>query len=75
MRRFTLIRLEDATGISGTGVICEGVQFWDGTCVLRWRTNVRSFVFYNSIADVEHIHGHEGKTIVEWIDKEDQALG
>lgn len=63
-RIFYLNRKEDATGVSGTGRVAEGAQFSDGSCVLRWLTLVRSTVFYNSIADVEHIHGHSGLTEV-----------
>ena len=63
---FYLDREEDATGVSGTGVVAEGVQFSDGSCVLRWLTGVRSTVFYNSIADVDYIHGHKGATKIVW---------
>lgn len=64
---FVLVREEDATGVSGTGMVAEGIQFTDGTCAMRWRTAVRSTAFYASIEDVEHIHGHDGKTKVEWL--------
>jgi hypothetical protein len=66
-RLFYLNRQEDATGISGTGLVAEGVVFSDGTCVVRWITPVRSAVFYNSIADVTYIHGHQGKTKITWL--------
>jgi hypothetical protein len=68
VKRFKLIRDEDVTGISGTGPITEGVQFTDGTCVMRWLTEHRSTCFYDSVSDVEIIHGHEGRTRIEWID-------
>ena len=71
MRRFNLRRLEDETGISGTGVVTEGVQFSNGTCVMRWLTDTTSTAFYNSIEDVVIIHGHQGKTVVEWVDELD----
>lgn len=67
MRLFELHRLEDETGISGTGRVAEGVQFSDGSCAMRWLTSVASTAIYNSIEDVEAIHGHGGKTIVAWI--------
>jgi hypothetical protein len=69
MRRFYLDRKEDETGISGTGTIAEGLQFSDGSCVMRWRTETSSTAFYKSIEDVEFIHGHQGKTVVRWLDK------
>lgn len=68
MKRFSLVRNTDATGISGTGRVAEGVQFDDGSCVMRWLTHTRSTAFYASIEDLVKIHGHEGQTVVEWID-------
>lgn len=67
-RRFTLVRDEDETGVSGTGVIVEGLEFTDGTVALRWLTGTTSTAVYASIADVETIHGHGGKTRIVWLD-------
>lgn len=67
-RRFLLDRREDATGISGTGPVAEGVAFSDGTAVLRWTTAHRSTAVYASMAELEAIHGHEGRTVVAWVD-------
>lgn len=66
MRTFVLNRLEDETGISGTGIIAEGVQFSDGKCVLSWLTEVNSVGVYDSINNIIAIHGHDGKTEIEW---------
>ena len=68
MRRFTLNRLTDETGVSGTGKVCEAVEFSDGSVALRWVSNLSSIAIYKSIADVVAIHGHDGKTVIEWID-------
>lgn len=68
MRRLKLERDEDVTGISGVGTVAYGVQFPDGTIVLRWDTKVRSTVFYDSIEDVITITGHGGRTRVVWLD-------
>lgn len=68
MRRFVLIRQEDETGISGTGMVAEGVQFHDGKCVLAWRTKFRSISVYDTPEAIEVIHGHHGKTIISWLD-------
>ena len=35
-RAFVLQRNEDETGVSGTGIVAEGVEFSDGTVALRW---------------------------------------
>jgi len=69
LRRFNLVRNEDESGVSGTGNVAQGIEFDNGRCVMMWLTSVSSGAFYDSIQDVEYIHGHGGKTIVEWIDE------
>lgn len=64
--RFVLYRDVDETGISGVGEIAEGCQFSDGTCVLRWKSELKSTAVYGSLADLVAIHGHDGKTRVVW---------
>lgn len=66
MRVFTLRREHDPSGISGLGTVAEGVEFGDGKVALRWRTDTASTALYDSIADVEAIHGHGGATRIEW---------
>lgn len=70
MIRFVLVRDEDVSGISGTGVVAEGVTFDDGTAVLRWRGQwPTSVVFHDRGLDaVREIHGHGGKTRVVTLD-------
>lgn len=68
MRRFQLHRDNDVTGISGTGVVAEGVEFTPGECVVRWLTETWSCVFYLSKEDVIKIHGHNGSTRLVWLD-------
>lgn len=71
MRSFTLYRIEDETGISGTGTVAEGIQFSDGRVVMRWMVGHNgSTVLFDNIEGVEAIHGHGGKTIVRWEDEE-----
>jgi hypothetical protein len=59
MKLFHLERTEDSSGVSGIGKVAEGVVFDDGIVVLRWLTEVKSTVFFESIKDVESVHGHE----------------
>ncbi len=68
MRRFQLHRIEDASGVSGTGVVAQGIEFDDGHCAMRWLTATASTAFYATVADLETIHGHEGRTKVVWLD-------
>lgn len=69
-RRFELHRHEDATGVSGTGIVASGLCWPDGRAALRWHTNLRSTTAYESMADVEAIHGHDGRTRIVWVDGE-----
>lgn len=72
MKRFLLVRDVDATGISGTGTVAEGVLFSDGRCALRWRTAMASTTVYDSIEDLEAIHGHGGQTRIAWLDGDER---
>ena len=64
MQHFYLKRIEDETGISGTGIVARGVVLPSGQCVLEWQTFHSSIALYKNLADVEAIHGHNGKTLV-----------
>lgn len=76
-RRFVLQRHTDATGISGTGTVAEGIVFSDGVVALRWIVPPgnpghgwpTSVVFHdNGMASVEAIHGHNGGTEIVMLD-------
>lgn len=67
-RRFQLVRDEDETGISGTGVVAWGVCFDDGVAVTRWNSDVAQTCVWVSMDEVEAVHGHKGRTRVVWID-------
>ena len=68
-RRFHLYRHHDETGVSGTGIVTEGIQYRDGQVSMRWCVNpARSTTTYANTADVTTIHGHDGKTDIIWID-------
>jgi hypothetical protein len=74
VRRFHLVRTVDRTGISGTGTVCEGVQFSDGRCVTRWISRVSSINQYLNVDDVIFVHGHDGDTVLRWVDAEPSGL-
>lgn len=67
-RRFFLKRKQDISGVSGVGYVAEGIQFSDGTCVLKWTTETSSMGIYHSHVELIHIHGHGNATEIEWID-------
>lgn len=77
MRTFKVVRDVDVTGISGTGIVAEGVEFSDGNVALRWgdidhespnyQRGVRpTTVLHESVHSVEALHGHGGATHVEF---------
>lgn len=69
MRRFVLQRDEDVSGVSGTGIVADGVLWPDGTCTVKWRGEYGTEVSHDrGMASIEHIHGHGGKTRIVFID-------
>lgn len=66
MRTFQLQRLEDVSGVSGTGIVAEGVQFHDGQCAVSWFGSHHTVEIAPSIDTVMAIHGHGGKTVLVW---------
>lgn len=69
-RRFELHRDVDETGISGTGIVAEGVEFTDGVVCLRWLTEWPSSVVHyeRGMDSVRAVHGHNGKTRIVILD-------
>lgn len=70
IRRFYLQRTEDVSGISGTGIVAEGVEFTSGMCALTWLSPHRTVEVSESIKTIVELHGHEGRTELVWLDKE-----
>ena len=67
-RRFVLNRSKDESGISGTGIVAEGLQYSSKKCVISWLSDTPSIEIYDSIDEVKRIHGHQGETQIKWID-------
>lgn len=62
---FKLVRKEDVTGVSGTGVVAYGCHFARGA-VLEWNTEIKSISYYpKGIPQIERLHGHGGKSSIE----------
>lgn len=66
MAPFELHREEDETGISGTGVVAEGVMFKYDKIAISWNSVHTSVAVYDDMNTVEAIHGHNGKTKIVW---------
>ncbi len=66
MKLFELHRDIDSSGVSGTGIVAEGIQFSSGKVVIHWLTKTASMGIYDSLAIMETIHGHNGNTRIVW---------
>lgn len=68
--RFRLVRYEDVNGVSGTGTVAFGTYypFPNDRATLAWCSDTNSVAVFDSIEDIEEIHGHDGRAEIEWID-------
>lgn len=66
MKIFKLNRKQDVTGVSGTGIVAEGVIFKSGKVCLCWNGDISSIVIYDTIECVKKIHCHNGSTFIEY---------
>ncbi len=69
-RRFRLVRYFDVSKVSGTGDVAEGIQYSDGAVAVRWCSDHPCTSIWDSIDDMLAVHGHGGRTVVDWIDPE-----
>lgn len=71
---FKLVRRIDSSGISGLGVVADGVEFPDGHVVVRWRAGSPqpgvkpTTVIFSDIAACISLHGHGADTWIEFYD-------
>ena len=68
MKRFQLHRNTDVSGISGIGIVAEGIEFSDGMCALTWLTEFHVVSIFENMKSIEHVHGHDGNTKVIFLD-------
>jgi hypothetical protein len=69
IRTFHVVREEDVSGVSGTGVIAEGVLWSNGHIDVRWLSIHKITEHAESLAEWQAVHGHEGKTKVIFDDE------
>lgn len=67
MKRFRVRRHVDVSGVSGVGLVAEGIEFTDGTVVIRWLGSYPSTVVWPSLYAAIAVHGHNGSTEIEWV--------
>ncbi|MER7248715.1 hypothetical protein [Kribbella sp. NPDC000426] len=69
-RCFVLDRHSDPSGVSGTGVVAEGVEWSDGTVALHWGGKyATTTVWPDGIEALLTIHGHSGSSTIRWLDE------
>lgn len=66
MRLFYLYRTEDVSGVSGEGIIAEGVEFSNGEFALHWTSQFDFITTGRSIKALIEVHGHEGRTEIKY---------
>jgi hypothetical protein len=77
MYRFQLIRTNDISGCSGTGIVADGVEWPDGRVTMRWRpgqAGISTTAGYDSMTDVLALHSHPDeqgrvRSYVLWLDE------
>jgi hypothetical protein len=80
IRTFTVARKNDETGVSGVGVIIEGVEYATGQVVLHWlfpppRGGIAIFDSLEDFLKV-HVHPHPAnETIITFEDGEQKTYG
>lgn len=67
MRLFHLVREQDVSGVSGTGVVAEGCLFSNGKVAMSWLGEHRTLELFDYIEEVEELHGHNGMSRVVWL--------
>jgi len=76
MRRFTMRREFDVSGVSGTGIVLEGVHFSTGVVVIHWLTppprgSISVFDDMEQFLSI-HVRPHPGNhTVLRWEDGEE----
>jgi hypothetical protein len=68
-RRYLVVRDEDVSGVSGTGVVCEVAQFSDGHAAVHWLGKwPMTTPHHEGLKTITAVHGHEGRTRLVPID-------
>ena len=79
IQSFTVYRTEDETGVSGDGIVIEGVRMATGQCVIHWlypppRGGIAIFDSMDDFIKV-HINPHpSNKTIITYEDGEQETF-
>ncbi|MAF44013.1 MAG: hypothetical protein CMI54_07620 [Parcubacteria group bacterium] len=80
IRTFTVCRQQDTTGVSGDGVIIEGVLLGTGQCIVHWlfpppRGGVAIFDSMEDFLKVHVLPHPENETIITYQDARQEVFG
>lgn len=67
IKLFQLHRHRDVSGVSGVGIVAEGIVFTTGLVAMSWLSDKHCVAMYEDIETVERIHGHDGATVVVFL--------
>ena len=74
IRTFRMVRQSDESGISGTGIVLEGVVFSSGNVIIQWlSSHVHSISFFPNLDEFKEVHidSHpSNNTLLVWDDGE-----
>ena len=62
-----LVRSEDVSGVSGTGDVALVERLRSGILLVRWVAGGGLTVWASTVA-LLNVHGHDGRTFIEWAD-------
>jgi len=80
IQSFTVFRTDDETGVSGEGIVIEGVRLATGQCIIHWlypppKGGIAIFESMDDFIKV-HIQPHPtNKTIITFADGEQRRFG
>jgi hypothetical protein len=64
-RTFVLVRTHDVSGVSGTGIVAQGVIWDDWSATIKWRGPHHTVTHHpGGVDSVIAIHGHNGSTTI-----------
>jgi hypothetical protein len=64
---FYLVRIEDPSGVAGTGIVAEGVQWSQGDAHVKWLSDYPCVQWWpKGWHHTNVIHTHGGKTKIVW---------
>lgn len=80
MRRFVMQRAFDASGVSGTGTVLEGVLFSTGVVVIHWLTppprgSISVFDSLDQFLSIHVVPHPDNRTVIVWEEGERMEMG